>query len=137
MKIPKRTKYRKYHKNKVKVVANKTSALRFGSYGLKSLESGRITAQHIETLRQTIGRKIRPKGRLWIRAFPHLPVTSKPSEVRMGKGKGNVEYWVALVQPGKVLYEMEGVSEELAREAFALGAAKLPISTTFVKRTVM
>jgi large subunit ribosomal protein L16 len=133
MKIPKRTKYRKYHKNKVKVVANKTSALRFGSYGLKSLESGRITAQHIETLRQTIGRKIRPKGRLWIRAFPHLPVTSKPSEVRMGKGKGNVKFWVCTVKKGQILYEIAGVNDTKALNALKGGINKMPLKCTIVK----
>jgi len=133
MKIPKRTKYRKYHKNKIKVVANKTSVLRFGSYGLKSLESGRITAQHIETIRQTIGRKIRPKGHLWIRAFPHLSVTSKPSEVRMGKGKGNVKFWVCTVKKGQILYEISGVNNSKALSALKGGINKMPLKCAIVK----
>ena len=133
MKIPKRTKFRKYHKNKIRVAAVKTSHLRFGNYGLKALESGRITAQHIETIRQTIGRKIRPKGRLWIRAFPHLSVTSKPSEVRMGKGKGNVKFWVCTVKKGQILYEIAGVNDSLAAKALQGGQNKMPLRCTIVK----
>ena len=127
MKIPKRLKFKKYHKNKIKVVSSKTSFLRFGFFGFKALESGRISAQQIETIRQTIGRNIRPKGRLWIRAFPHLPVTSKPAEVRMGKGKGNVRYWVCLVKKGQILYEVAGVNEKVAFSALRKGGLKLPI----------
>jgi len=127
MKIPKRLKFRKYHKNKIKVVADRSSALRFGSFGLKAIESGRITAQQIETIRQTIGRKIRPKGRLWIRSFPHLPVTSKPSEVRMGKGKGNVKYWVCTVKKGQILFEISGVNKSVAFGALKGGGNKLPL----------
>jgi len=104
---------------------------------LKASGRGRLTARQIEAARRAMTRHIKRGGKIWIRVFPDKPITNKPLEVRMGKGKGNVEYWVALIQPGKVLYEMEGVSEELAREAFALAAAKLPIATTFVKRTVM
>jgi len=104
---------------------------------LKASGRGRITARQIEAARRAMTRHVKRGGKIWIRVFPDKPITKKPLEVRMGKGKGNVEYWVALVQPGKVLYEMEGVSEELAREAFALAAAKLPVTTTLVKRTVM
>ena len=113
------------------------SKVSFGEFGLKASGRGRLTARQIEAARRAMTRHIKRGGKIWIRVFPDKPITKKPLEVRMGKGKGNVEYWVALVQPGKVLYEMEGVSEELAREAFALAAAKLPIATTFVTRTVM
>ena len=109
----------------------------FGEYGLKANARGRITARQIEAARRAMTRHIKRGGKIWIRVFPDKPITSKPLEVRQGKGKGSVEYWVAQIQPGKVLYEMEGVSEEVAREAFALAAAKLPLSTTFVKRSVM
>ena len=109
----------------------------FGDFGIQALEPVWLTSRQIEATRRSITRYVRRTGKIWIRVFPDKPITKKPLEVRMGKGKGNVEYWVALVQPGKVLYEMEGVSEELAREAFALAAAKLPVTTTFVKRTVM
>lgn len=109
----------------------------FGDFALKAVSRGRLTARQIEAARRTITRKVKRGGKLWIRVFPDKPVSKKPLEVRMGKGKGNVEYWVALVQPGKVLYEIEGVPEELAREAFTLAAAKLPVQTTFEKRTVM
>ena len=113
------------------------SKVSFGEFGLKASGRGRLTARQIEAARRAMTRHIKRGGKIWIRVFPDKPITNKPLEVRMGKGKGNVEYWVALIQPGKVLYEMEGVSEELAREAFALAAAKLPIKTTFVRRTVM
>jgi len=109
----------------------------FGEFGMKATGRGRITARQIEAARRTITRKVKRGGKLWIRIFPDKPVTKKPLEVRQGKGKGNVEYWVAMVQPGTVLYEIEGVSEELAREAFTLAAAKLPVKTTFVHRTVL
>ena len=109
----------------------------FGEFGLKATGRGRLTARQIEAARRAISRHIKRGGKIWIRVFPDKPITQKPLEVRMGKGKGNVEYWVALIQPGKVLYEMEGVDENIAREAFALASAKLPISTTFVKRSVM
>ena len=134
---PKRPKFRKQFRGVVKGARIKGSKINFGDYGLKTLESGWITARQIEAARRAMTRHVKRGGKIWIRVFPDKPITKKPLEVRMGKGKGNVEYWVALVQPGKVLYEMEGVSEELAREAFALAAAKLPVTTTFVKRTVM
>ena len=129
---PKRTKFRKMHKGRNRGLAQRGSKVSFGEFGLKASGRGRLTARQIEAARH-----IKRGGKIWIRVFPDKPITNKPLEVRMGKGKGNVEYWVALIQPGKVLYEMEGVSEELAREAFALAAAKLPVATTFVKRTVM
>ena len=109
----------------------------FGEFGLKAVGRGRITARQIEAARRTISRSVKRGGKLWIRIFPDKPISKKPLEVRMGKGKGNVEYWVAQIQPGLVLYEIEGVDEELAREAFALAAAKLPVQTTFVKRVIM
>jgi large subunit ribosomal protein L16 len=118
-------------------LAFKGSEVSFGEYGLKSTGRGRITARQIESARRAITRHVKRGGKIWIRIFPDKPITKKPLEVRQGKGKGNVEYWVAQVQPGRMLYEIEGISEELAREAFALASAKLPVSTTFVKRTVM
>jgi large subunit ribosomal protein L16 len=134
---PKRTKFRKQHKGRNRGLANTGSSVSFGEFGLKSTGRGRITARQIEAARRTITRHVKRGGKLWIRIFPDKPITKKPLEVRQGKGKGNVEYWVAQVQPGRMLYEIEGISEELAREAFALASAKLPISTAFVKRTVM
>ena len=134
---PKRTKYRKQQKGRNTGNAERGSTLSFGTFGLKATTRGQLTSRQIEAARRAMTRHIKRGGKIWIRVFPDKPITKKPLEVRMGKGKGNVEYWVALVQPGKVLYEMEGVSEELAREAFALAAAKLPIATTFVTRTVM
>ena len=134
---PKRTKFRKMQKGRNRGLAHRGSKISFGEYGLKAVGRGRITARQIEAARRAMTRHIKRGGKIWIRVFPDKPITQKPLEVRQGKGKGNVEYWVAQIQPGKVLYEMEGVSEELAREAFALAAAKLPLSTTFVKRTVM
>ena len=134
---PKRTKFRKMHKGRNRGLAQRGSKVSFGEFGLKASGRGRLTARQIEAARRAMTRHNKRGGKIWIRVFPDKPITKKPLEVRMGKGKGNVEYWVALIQPGKVLYEMEGVSEELAREAFALGAAKLPIATTFVRRTVM
>ncbi len=118
-------------------LANVGSKVSFGEFGMKATGRGRITARQIEAARRTITRKVKRGGKLWIRVFPDKPITKKPLEVRQGKGKGNVEYWVALVQPGTVLYEIEGVTEEMAREAFELAAAKLPIKTTFVSRTVL
>ncbi|KRT58969.1 50S ribosomal protein L16, partial [endosymbiont of Ridgeia piscesae] len=132
---PKRTKFRKQHKGRNRGLANTGSSVSFGEFGLKSTGRGRITARQIEAARRTITRHVKRGGQLWIRVFPDKPITKKPLEVRQGKGKGNVEYWVAQIQPGRMLYEIEGVSEELAREAFALASAKLPVSTTFVKRT--
>ncbi|MFZ2209772.1 MAG: 50S ribosomal protein L16 [Porticoccaceae bacterium] len=134
---PKRTKFRKQHKGRNRGLAERGSKVSFGEYGLKAIGRGRLTARQIEAARRVITRRIKRGGKVWIRVFPDKPVTQKPLEVRMGKGKGNVEYWVALVQPGRVLYEMEGVPEEVAREAFTLAAAKLPMATTFVKRSVM
>ncbi len=134
---PKRTKFRKQHKGRNRGVATAGAQVSFGEYGLKAVTRGRITARQIEAARRAINRHIKRGGKVWIRIFPDVPVTEKPLEVRMGSGKGNVEYWVAKVQPGRVLYEMQGVPENLAREAFRLAAAKLPVKTVFVNRTVM
>jgi large subunit ribosomal protein L16 len=133
---PKRIKFRKQHKSRNRGLAVRGSKVSFGEFGLKATTRGRITARQIEAARRAITRYIKRGGRVWIRVFPDKPISKKPLEVRMGKGKGNPEYWVSLVQPGSMLYEMEGVSEELAREAFRLGAAKLPVRTTFVSRQV-
>ena len=134
---PKRMKFRKVQKGRNTGLAHRGSTVSFGSIAIKATERGRMTARQIEACRRTISRRIKRGGKIFIRVFPDKPITEKPLEVRMGKGKGGVEYWVAQIQPGKVLYEIEGVSEELAREAFALAAAKLPLATSFVKRTVM
>jgi len=134
---PKRTKFRKMHKGRNRGLALRGSKVSFGEFGLKATGRGRITARQIEAARRTMTRHVKRGGKIWIRVFPDKPITQKPLEVRQGKGKGNVEYWVAQIQPGKVLFEMEGVSEQLAQEAFTLAAAKLPLATTFVKRTVM
>jgi len=134
---PKRTKYRKMQKGRNRGLASRGSKVSFGEYGLKSVGRGRVTARQIEAARRAMTRHIKRGGKIWIRVFPDKPITGKPLEVRQGKGKGNVEYWVAQIQPGRVLYEVQGVSEELAREAFALAAAKIPVATQFVKRTVM
>ena len=134
---PKRTKFRKMMKGRNRGLAHRGSTVSFGDYALKSTGRGRITARQIEAARRTMTRHIKRGGKIWIRVFPDKPITQKPLEVRQGKGKGNVEYWVAQIQPGKILYEVQGVDEELAREAFALAAAKIPVSTTFVKRAVM
>ncbi|MBK47188.1 MAG: 50S ribosomal protein L16 [Gammaproteobacteria bacterium] len=134
---PKKTKYRKQQKGKLRGFATSGAKVSFGEYGLKALTRGRVTARQIEAARRAMTRHIKRGGKVWIRIFPDVPITKKPVEVRMGKGKGNVEYWVAKIQPGKVLYEMEGVSEEVAREAFRLAAAKLPILTSFVNRAIM
>jgi len=134
---PKKTKFRKVMKGRNRGVATSGNKISFGEYGLKATERGRITARQIEAARRAMTRHIKRGGKIWIRLFPDKPITKKPIEVRQGKGKGNVEYWVAQTQPGRVLYEMEGVTEEIAREAFRLAAAKLPIKTTFVTRTVM
>lgn len=134
---PKRTKFRKQQKGRNRGLALRGSKVSFGEFGLKAVARGRLTARQIEAARRAMTRKIKRGGKIWIRVFPDKPITKKPLEVRQGKGKGNVEYWVALVQPGKVLYEMEGVPEEVAREAFALAAAKLPFQTSFVRRAVM
>lgn len=134
---PKRTKFRKQQKGRNRGTAQSGNKVSFGEFGLKATTRGRITARQIEAARRAINRHVKRGGRVWIRIFPDVPVTNKPLEVRQGKGKGNVEYWVAKVQPGTVLYEMEGVSEELAREAFRLAAAKLPVLTVFETRKVM
>ena len=134
---PKRMKFRKMQKGRNRGLAERGSKVSFGEYALKATGRGRITARQIEAARRTMTRHIKRGGKIWIRIFPDKPITGKPLEVRQGKGKGNVEYWVAQIQPGRVLCEVEGVSEELAREAFALAAAKLPVQTTFVKRSVM
>jgi large subunit ribosomal protein L16 len=134
---PKRTKFRKMFKGKNRGLAQAGNKVSFGEYGLKATERGRVSARQIEAARRAMTRKVKRNGKIWIRIFPDVPISSKPLEVRMGKGKGNVDYWCSKVQPGTVLYEMEGVSEELAREAFRLAATKLPIKTTFVTRAVM
>lgn len=134
---PKRTKFRKQQKGRNRGLALCSNKVSFGEFGLKASGRGRITARQIEAARRTITRHVKRGGKLWIRIFPDKPISKKPLEVRMGKGKGNVEYWVALIQPGRMLYEIEGVSEEVAREAFRLAAAKLSVPTTFVSRTVM
>lgn len=134
---PKRTKFRKQHKGRNTGVAVRGSSVSFGEYGLKAISRGRLTARQIESARRTITRHVKRGGKIWIRIFPDKPITKKPLEVRMGKGKGSVEYWVAQIRPGTMLYEIQGVSEELAREAFTLAAAKLPLKTLFTARTIM
>ena len=134
---PKKTKFRKQRKGRNRGLATNGNKVSFGEYGLKCTTRGRVTARQIEAARRAISRHVKRGGKIWIRIFPDVPITQKPLEVRQGKGKGNVEYWVAKVQPGRVLYEMEGVSEAVAREAFRLASAKLPVKTTFVSRTVM
>ena len=132
---PKRTKFRKQMKGRNRGLSSRGSNVDFGEFGLKATGRGRITARQIEAARRAMTRHVKRGGKIWIRVFPDKPITKKPLEVRQGKGKGNVEYWVAKIQPGKILYEMEGVSEDIAREAFRLAAAKLPVATTFVSRT--
>ena len=134
---PKRTKFRKMFKGKNRGLAQSGNRVSFGEYGLKATERGRVSARQIEAARRAMTRKVKRTGKIWIRIFPDVPISSKPLEVRMGKGKGNVDYWCSKVQPGTMLYEMEGVPEETAREAFRLAANKLPIKTTFVIRAVM
>lgn len=134
---PKRTKFRKQQKGRNRGLAQNGNAVSFGEYGLKAVGRGRVTARQIEAARRAMTRHIKRGGKIWIRIFPDKPISKKPIEVRMGKGKGNVEYWVAQIQPGKMLYEMEGVGEDIAREAFRLAAAKLPIKTVFVNRTIL
>src|SRR6187455_1955486 len=133
---PKRTKYRKQMKGRNRGLAKRGNTVAFGEYGLKSLEHAALTARQIEAARRAITRYVKRGGKLWIRIFPDVPVTKKPLEVRMGSGKGNVEYWVAKITPGKVLFEIEGVPESEAREAFKLAAAKLSVATAFVRRQV-
>lgn len=134
---PKRTKFRKQMKGRNRGIATVGNKVSFGEYGLRADDRGRLTARQIEAARRAMTRHVKRGGKIWIRIFPDVPVTKKPLEVRQGKGKGNVEFWVAKVQPGRMLYEMEGVDETIAREAFRLAASKLPIRTTFVNRTVM
>ena len=134
---PKKTKYRKQFKGRNKGVATRGTNVSFGEFGLKAVELGRLTGKQIEAARRTLTRQLKRGGKVWIRVFPDKPVSKKPLEVRQGSGKGNVEFWVALIQPGRVIFEIEGVSEELAREAFKLAAAKLPVKSVFVARTVM
>ena len=134
---PARRKFRKEQKGRNTGIATRGTNVSFGEFGLKATERGRITARQIEAARRAMTRYVKRGGKIWIRVFPDVPVSKKPLEVRMGKGKGNVEYWVCKIQPGRVLYEMEGVTEDIAREAFRLAATKLPIATTFVARTVM
>ncbi len=134
---PKRTKFRKQRKGRNRGSAQVANRVSFGEFGLKALDTGRITARQIEAARRAINRYVRRGGKIWIRIFPDVPITKKPLEVRMGKGKGNVEYWVAKIQPGRMLYEIEGVSEDVAREALQRGAAKLPVRTAFVAMTIM
>ena len=131
---PKRLKFRKVHKGRIHGMAKGGSELSFGSYGLKALSPERVTARQIEAARRAITREMKRVGRLWIRIFPDLPVSDKPAEVRMGKGKGSVEFWVARVKPGRIMFECGGIDEDTARRALALGAAKLPIKTKFVKK---
>ena len=134
---PKRTKFRKKHKGRNTGLAQTGNQVSFGTIGLQATTRGRLTARQIEAARRAISRHIKRGGKLYIRVFPDKPITQKPLEVRMGSGKGSVEYWVAQIQPGRMLYEMEGIPDELAREAFALAAAKLPVLTKVVTRTVM
>ena len=133
---PARSKFRKQHKGRNRGLATTGNKVSFGDFGLKAIGRGRITARQIEAGRRVMTRHIKRGGRVWIRIFPDKPITKKPAEVRMGKGKGSVEYYVAEIQPGKMLYEMDGVSEEIAREAFRLAAAKLPLLTVFASRHV-
>ncbi|MEE9426218.1 MAG: 50S ribosomal protein L16 [Methylococcales bacterium] len=134
---PKRTKFRKQHKGRNRGFALRGNSVSFGEYGLKSLQRGRLTARQIEAARRAITRHVKRSGKMWIRIFPDKPITKKPLEVRMGKGKGSVEYWVAEVKPGTILYEINGVPEDIARQAFKLAAAKLPVKSQFTKRVVM
>ena len=134
MMSPKKTKYRKAHKGRIKGSAKGGYTLNFGEYGLKALQPERVTARQIEAARRAISRYVKRVGRMWIRIFPDVPVTKKPAEVRMGSGKGSVEFWAARVKPGRIIFEIDGVSEEIAREAFDRASAKLPIKTKFVRR---
>jgi large subunit ribosomal protein L16 len=132
---PKRTKFRKQFKGRNRGLAHRGNGVAFGEYGLRTIERGQLTARQVEAARRAMTRYVKRGGNIWIRIFPDKPITKKPLEVRQGKGKGNVEYWVALVQPGRMLYEIAGVTEEVAREAFALASAKLSVKTSFMKRT--
>ena len=134
---PKKTKFRKQQKGRLRGFATSGAKVSFGEFGLKATTRGRVTARQIEAARRAMTRYIKRGGKIWIRIFPDKPITKKPLEVRQGKGKGNVEYWVAQIQPGRVLYEMSGVEESLAQEAFKLAAAKLPVGTKFVSRQII
>ncbi len=134
---PKRTKFRKQHKGRNRGLAQRGNAVSFGEYGLKAMGRGRLTSRQIEAARRAMTRHVKRGGKIWIRIFPDKPITKKPLEVRQGKGKGNVEYWVAQIQPGRMLYEMSGVSEDIARGAFKRAAAKLPVATRFVSRQAL
>src|ERR1043165_4851555 len=134
MMSPKKTKYRKAHKGRIRGNAKGGYTLNFGEYGLKALQPERVTARQIEAARRAISHHVKRVGRLWIRVFPDVPVTKKPAEVRMGSGKGSVEYWVCRVKPGRILFEIDGVPEQVARDAFERASAKLPIKTKFVAR---
>jgi large subunit ribosomal protein L16 len=134
---PKKTKFRKMHKGRNRGLAQSGNKVVFGEFGLKAVERGRMTARQIESARRAMTRAVKRNGKIWIRVFPDKPITKKPLEVRQGKGKGNVEYWVCLIQPGRVLFEMEGVPKELAQEAFTLAARKLPFKVKFDERTIM
>ncbi len=134
---PKRTKFRKQFKGRNRGLAQSGNQVSFGQYGLKAVSRGRVTARQIEAARRAMTRHVKRGGKVWIRIFPDKPISKKPLEVRMGSGKGNVEYWVANIQPGRMLYEMEGVTRDIAVEAFKLAAAKLPVRTAFIERTVM
>lgn len=131
---PKRTKFRKQHKGRIKGLAKGGTTLTFGTFGLKAAEPERVTARQIEAARRAMTRHMKRAGRVWIRIFPDVPVTKKPTEVRMGKGKGSVEFWAAKVKPGRIMFEIDGVTEEVAREAMRLAAMKLPVKTRFVQR---
>ncbi len=134
---PKRTKFRKQQKGRNRGLASRGNRVSFGEFGLRAVGRGRLTARQIEAGRRAMTRHVRRGGKVWIRVFPDKPITKKPLEIRQGKGKGSVEYWVAQIQPGRVLYEMEGVAEDVAREALTLAAAKLPFPTTIVKRSII
>ena len=131
---PKKTKFRKQHKGRIHGKAQSGTKLNFGAYGLKARSPGRITSRQIEASRRAITREMQREGRVWIRIFPDVPVTKKPAEVRMGKGKGSVEYWVSRIHPGRILFEIDGINEDIAKKALLLGAAKLPIKSLFIKR---
>lgn len=131
---PKRTKFRKAHKGRIKGVAKGGTALNFGSHGLKSMDAERVTSRQIEAARRAMTRHMKRAGRVWIRIFPDVPVTKKPTEVRMGKGKGSVEFWAAKVKPGRIMFEIDGVPDDVARQALQLAAAKLPVKTRIVQR---
>lgn len=134
---PKRTKYRKQFKGRNTGIATRGTKVSFGEFGIKALEHCRITARQIEAARKAMSRHVKRGGKIYIRIFPDKPISKKPLEVRQGSGKGNVEYWVAVIQPGKMMFEIEGVTEELAREALTLAASKLPVKTEFVERTII